>query len=69
MKHNTPNSSNVESLDYDPRAEKLVVHFRSGRSYEYANFPESKWEDIKSSESVGRYIAEHVKGEHEATAL
>ena len=69
MKHNTPCSSNVESMDYDARKEELIVHFRSGSSYLYLDFPEVKWEEIKAAHSTGKYISENVRGKYETTRL
>ena len=69
MKHNTPTSSNVESMDYDPRAEELIVHFRSGASYKYYHFPEDKWEEVKSAPSTGKYVNEQIKGKYESVRV
>lgn len=32
-------SSNVESFDYDEETQRLLVRFRSGRVYRYADVP------------------------------
>lgn len=58
-------SSQVESIGHDEAMGILVVKFKKGGLYAYADVPRSKFSDMKASESVGGYLGKHIKGKHE----
>jgi hypothetical protein len=50
----TPLSSNIESLAYDPDLLELTVVFVSGAIYGHSGVPAHIWEALKNSVSVGK---------------
>jgi hypothetical protein len=44
-------------IAYSKEAEKLVVRFRDGTWWEYNQIPVDMWNDLKASNSTGRYLA------------
>ena len=43
-------------LAYSKEAQKLVVKFRDGTWWEYNQIPVEMWNDLKASDSTGRYL-------------
>jgi len=43
-------------LAYSKEAQKLVVKFRDGTWWEYNDIPVEMWNDLKASDSTGRYL-------------
>lgn len=61
----TDQSSCFSEIGYDENEGLLVVTFRSsGDSYLYYDVPEDMWEALSSSESIGRYYNDNIKGEY-----
>jgi hypothetical protein len=52
-------SSNIEALSHS--AEKLLVKFKSGKVYEYANVSVELFEQIRDAESVGKIFNQKIK--------
>jgi len=69
MRINTPSSSNIESMDYDPRTSTLVINYRSQSSYSYLDVPNNVWEELQVATSVGRYVAENIKPNYKCKKL
>jgi hypothetical protein len=44
-------------LAYSRQAQKLVVKFRDGTWWEYNDIPVDMWDDLKASNSTGKYLA------------
>ncbi len=55
-------SSNVQSVGYDAASETLEIEFNNGTVYQYFDVPERIYNELMSSDSVGGYLAAHVKG-------
>lgn len=55
-------SSNVQSVGYDAASETLEIEFTNGAVYQYFDVPERIYDDLISADSVGGYLAAHVKG-------
>lgn len=55
-------SSNIASIGYDVRAAELHVRFKNGGHYIYEGVPEAHHSDMLAAESVGKFLAERVKG-------
>lgn len=57
-------SSNVLSLEYDPRNQSLRVYFLSGRIYEYYRVPKGKVVDFIRARSKGEFVWRKLHGIH-----
>jgi len=57
-------SSNVESIGYDPDTRELHVHFKESRNYVYFEVEEWKFNEFLQADSKGRYLNEMIKGVH-----
>lgn len=62
-------SSNVDAIGYDSDANELHVKFRSGGHYIYSAVPPELFDEVKSSDSIGRFLSKRVKGAFEARKL
>lgn len=51
-----PKRPRALKLAYSKTAEKLVVRFRDGTWWEYNQIPPDMWNDLKASDSTGRYL-------------
>ncbi len=61
---NTPDSSNISRFAYDERNQALKVEFKSGSTYDYLDVPEHVFDGMRSAQSKGQYLAQHVKGSY-----
>lgn len=59
--HNFPNSSQVNTIRYFNDTHTLEIDFKSGKTYQYNEVPETVYEGCCAAESIGKYINEHVK--------
>jgi len=52
-------------IAYSAEAQKLVVRFRDGTWWEYNDIPVDMWNDLKASNSTGRYLAGSGLDQHD----
>lgn len=57
-------SSNISMISYEEELETLEVKFTNGSTYQYFDVSSRKWEDFKRAESKGKFLHEHIKGQH-----
>lgn len=57
-------SSNVASVGYDEDSSTLEVEFNNGAVYQYFDVSKSVYEGLIGADSVGSYLASHVKGNY-----
>lgn len=55
-------SSNINSVGYDETKLILEVEFKWGGVYQYFNVPKAVHTRFITSESLGKYLHEHIKG-------
>jgi hypothetical protein len=55
------NSSNLDTVDYDPWSGTLIIAFHSGWVYEYYGVPAWVCEGLARADSPGRFHHEHIK--------
>lgn len=60
--HDTPTSSNIARLQYDPDTAVLRVEFRSGKTYAYSDVPYDVFNVFQSAPSAGKFFASTIKG-------
>jgi len=63
------NSSNVDSIHYEPLVRKLTVVFKNGGTYEYHDVSPDKYKELESAESIGGHLHKHIKSSHSFTKL
>lgn len=69
MNRNSVVSSNVASVGYDVESETLEVEFRSGDVYQYSGVPESEYNGLMASGSVGAYLNARIKNAYSYTRV
>ena len=55
------NSSQVKAIRYFSGSKTLEIDFVSGKTYQYYEVPESTYESALISESIGKFVNQHVK--------
>lgn len=58
----TLRSSNVAACAYDPQSRTLQIRYHSGRTYSYADVPQSVYEDLLAAPSPGTFVNDSIKG-------
>jgi len=58
----SPQSSNVTATTFDPKTGKLQVWYRSGGVYSYEGVDQDLYDRLRSSPSIGSFIAKNVNG-------
>lgn len=53
-------SSNISAAGYDPETKTMEVQFANGAKYQYTNVPKEVYEGMWTSESIGKYVREHI---------
>ncbi len=54
-------SSNVASIGYDANTMTLEVEFTNGSVYQYFDVPETEYQALVSTSSVGQYLNQNIK--------
>jgi lysyl-tRNA synthetase class 2 len=54
-------SAVIKSFDYDADKQILRVEFGSGSIYQYHDVPESIYQELKASPSVGQYFNANIR--------
>ena len=63
-------SSQVKEIGHDPATNTLAVRFSHGGTlYHYAGVDAKKFEEFKTSESMGSFLGQKIKGHHEFTKI
>ena len=61
MERESVDSKSLESVGYDPNSSILEVEFCGGSVYQYYNCPESVYNELMQSPSLGAYLNKQVK--------
>lgn len=56
-------------MDYDEASQTLDITFASGHRYQYRDVPRENWRAMGNAESVGKYVAEHIKPTYAAEKM
>jgi hypothetical protein len=62
-------SSNIERIGYNSNSNTLRIEFKSNRTYDYFNVPESVFNELRSASSVGGYHAKNIKDSFSYTEI
>lgn len=65
--HDTPTSSNIARMKYDPATAVLSIEFRSGKTYSYADVPYDVFNNFIAAPSAGRFFNSTIKGVYKET--
>ena len=57
-------SSMAIAVGYDRDEQILQVEFQSGSVYQYLGVDENTWEDLQTSDSVGSFFNQEIKGRY-----
>lgn len=57
-------SSNVASVGYDDDNSTLEIEFNNGAVYQYFDVSRIVYDGLMSADSVGSYLASHIKGHY-----
>lgn len=57
-------SSNISSIGYDPESQTLEIEFHGGGIYEYFNVPESVFDTLMSSSSLGSFFHRSIRNKY-----
>lgn len=63
------NSSNIESIDYNPESKTLSVKFKNGGSYQYHEVSPEAYQGLESAESIGKHLHSHIKPKHRTSKV
>lgn len=55
------NSSNLQSIGYDPKSKTLEIEFHSGGIYQYSNVPTSIYDALMSASSRGSFFQNNIR--------
>lgn len=62
-------SSNLKSIGHDASSHTLEVEFHDSGVYQYHGAPVRVYEDLMSSDSLGRFLHRNVKGTYRHSKL
>ncbi|MEH2005329.1 KTSC domain-containing protein [Nostoc sp.] len=62
-------SSMAMSVGYDRNEHILQVEFQSGAVYQYLGVYKDTWEDLHSSDSIGSFFNQEIKGKYDCDRL
>lgn len=61
MDRKAVNSSNIQSVGYDPNRKVLEVEFKNGGVYQYDGVPQDMADAFVGAESLGRFLQTRIK--------
>lgn len=61
-KKSWPESSQIDSAEYDQKTKTLTVTFKRGSVYQYADVPMCVWVDLIEAKSIGKLFNQIIKG-------
>ena len=57
-------SSNINSVGYDPQSETLEIEFHSGGIYQYSGVPEHVYEQMIEASSKGQFFHAYIRDQY-----
>ncbi len=62
-------SSNIKAIGYQPSTKKLFVRFKNNTLYEYADVPQSTFDELSDAHSKGQYFSRSIRNVFEASKV
>lgn len=59
----------ANGIGYDSENELLQIEFNNGAVYQYSHIDEHTWEDLYTSDAVGRYFNQNIKGRYQSQRI
>jgi hypothetical protein len=59
----------ANAIGYDSENEVLQIEFNSGAVYQFSDVDEDTWEDLYTSDAVGRYFNQNIKGQYHSQRI
>lgn len=59
------NSSTLLRADFDPMLDALKIYFKSGGIYTYVGVSRDVFDELKASDSAGRYFVQNIKNTYD----
>lgn len=56
-----PNSTNIQSVEYDKSSSTLHVTFANGGKYQYSDVPESRIREFIAAPSAGQFFSQNIR--------
>lgn len=63
--HHVTRSSMISEIEYDEAKKLLKLKFAKGGWYEYKEVPKEVYNELLSSESIGKYFLANIKNKYE----
>jgi len=60
-----PESNTIARANYDPATRRLYLYFKTGGRYEYAEVPETCWNDMIAAKSVGQFFFTSISKQYD----
>lgn len=58
----TPESSTIVRIGYDPDSQIMTVEFKTSGAYNYFDVPQHVFDAIRSAPSKGHFLTQQIKG-------
>ena len=62
-------STMASAIGYDSENEVLQIEFNSGAVYQYSDIDEDTWEECKSSDALGKFYNQYIKGKYQSQRI
>jgi len=69
IKMNPVVSSNVEAVGYHPDLQIFQIRFKSGQTFQFFNVPPETFEEMKASDSIGKFFHARIKNQFSGDKL
>ena len=63
------NSSMAKAIGYDRTDRTLQVEFNNGSVYQYADVEQETWETLQTTDSIGKFYNNQIKGRYECDRI
>lgn len=64
MQWHIVNSTHIQAAAYDAEKQEMFVRFANGHVYKYNGVPESEFEGLITTSSVGTYMHDNIRGQY-----
>lgn len=69
MSFDSPESSTIAGADYDPETQRLIIRFKSGKSYQFEHMTQAQWDMFDAAVSKGAFFNQQIRPLFSGTQL
>lgn len=69
MNRQSINSTDLNSVGYDPDSQTLEIEFNSGGIYQYFNVPETVYNALMNANSHGKYFNQNIRDVYQCSKI